>query len=90
MADVNDALGDTIIKATIEKAILLDEEAYVEEFGSPSPKGYGGDIVAIVYAGGDKEYIQEKAAAEGLSFFYKDEKLYVDARDMTGVFFIFE
>jgi len=90
MADVNDALGDTIVKASIEKAILLDEEAYIEEFGSPSPKNYGGDIVGIVYAGGDKEYIQEKAIAEGLDFFQKAGKLYVDARDMTGVFFIFE
>ena len=69
---------------------LVDRDSYVEEFGAEPPAEHHFPAVAALYSGCDLEYVREAAADTGLPAFAKNNRVYVDTRDVVGCFSVFE
>ena len=68
----------------------LKLQSIEEEFGEDLKADDEIKGAAVVFAGGDREYVKVCADHAGLNSFYKEGRLYVDIREDTGLFFIFK
>lgn len=67
--------------------MLLDKDAYEEEFWSTLPT-LSATLVALEFTGGGLDDIMEFAVNHQIRYFVQGSKIYVDARKEAGLFLI--
>ena len=74
----------------IKSGIIISPAEYEALFGIPYDGGKAFDLSAVVFGGGDVDYVRDQLTIlPEVKHFEKDGRLYVDMRDACGCFFVF-